>query len=85
MVTLERKKIRQLTKAQLCILFDCTTKSGALDGRKLRKWFMTDDFIENRLNLTKKAYKNIRTFSIKQTKTIIIHFGITDDELKQFL
>ena len=85
MITLKGKKIRQLSKSQLCIIFDCVTKNGILDGRKLRKGFMTDDFIENRLNLTKQAYKNIRTFSIKHTNTIINHFGIMDAELDQFL
>lgn len=84
-VVLKAKKLRRISKAQLCIIFNCTTANGRTDGRKLQKEYLTRKFQKEVLKLSKKQYQKIKSFSISHTKIILQHFDISQDELNQFL
>lgn len=85
MKKLGAKKIRRLTKSQLCIIFDCIRADGTADGRKLKNEYITTDFINNTLKTDINSYRKIKKFSIKDTQTIINYFQIDKEELNQFL
>lgn len=84
-VVLRAKKLRRISKQQLCILFNCYNGKQETDTKKLQRKYLTNDFIKNHLKITKPQYNKIKEFSIKQTKMIIKHFEITSEELQQFL
>lgn len=79
--------IRLITKKKLCEVLDCTYNTGrvyAPNNYKLRKFFMTDQFINEKLGISIEEYNRIRVFTLEQTRTIVKEFKITMQELEDF-
>lgn len=73
------KTIRTLTKKDLRLIFSESEKQ--ISTKTLRRKFITNDFIKNKLGLTFKAYRCIKQFNYEQTQIIIEHFKIEADEI----
>lgn len=69
----------------LCEILDCTINTGKSYGPnnyRLRKFFLTDSFIQEKLGLTLEDYKKIKTFDLEQTRIIVKEFSISYEELR---
>ena len=71
--------IRSITKKQLRYVFS-TTKKPISNG-KMRRKFITDDFIKNKLIIDIKTYRKIKEFDFNQTQVIVNHFKIDSDDI----
>ena len=73
-------KARTISKKQLAIALDLITANNYILRKRLRRFFMTDSFIQAKLNLTIAAYNKIRVFDAEQTRIITTEFEINDHE-----